>query len=59
QLIAYLCIGFPREFRVRPMLEEVGWRSRMKVEGLIYQDGWGQPCELVAEARPPVHEDED
>jgi len=59
QLIAYLCIGFPREFRVRPMLEEVGWRSRMQVEGLIYQDGWGQPYELVAESSPPVHEDED
>jgi len=59
QLIAYLCIGFPREFRVRPMLEEVGWRSRMQVEGLIYQDGWGQPYELVAESSPPVHKDED
>jgi 5,6-dimethylbenzimidazole synthase len=45
QLIAYLCIGFPREFRTHPMLEEVGWRSRMQLDGLIYQDGWGQPCE--------------
>jgi 5,6-dimethylbenzimidazole synthase len=45
QLIAYLCIGFPREFRAHPMLEEVGWRSRMQLDGLIYQDGWGQPCE--------------
>ena len=48
QLIAYLCIGFPREFRARPMLEEVGWRSRMRLDGLIYQDAWGQPCELLA-----------
>ena len=48
QLIAYLCIGFPREFRARPMLEEVGWRSRMRLGGLIYQDSWGQPCELWA-----------
>ena len=59
QLIAYLCIGFPREFRARPMLEEVGWRSRIKVNGLIYQDSWGQPCELVAESSPPVHEEEE
>ena len=58
QLIAYLCIGFPREFRARPMLEEVGWRSRMKVDGLIYQNAWGQPCELVAESSPPAHHDE-
>jgi len=57
-LIAYLCIGFPREFRARPMLEEVGWRSRMAVESLIYQNGWGQPCALVAEPSPPVHEHE-
>jgi 5,6-dimethylbenzimidazole synthase len=48
QLIAYLCIGFPREFRARPMLEEVGWRSRMKLGGLIYQDCWGQACEWLA-----------
>jgi 5,6-dimethylbenzimidazole synthase len=48
QLIAYLCIGFPREFRPRPMLEEVGWRSRLPLDGLVYQDTWGQPCELLA-----------
>jgi 5,6-dimethylbenzimidazole synthase len=48
QLIAYLCIGFPREFRPRPMLEEVGWRSRVRLDGLIYQDSWGQPCALLA-----------
>jgi 5,6-dimethylbenzimidazole synthase len=47
QLIAYLCMGFPREFRARPMLEEVGWRSRVRLDGLIYQDGWGQPCEWL------------
>jgi 5,6-dimethylbenzimidazole synthase len=59
QLIAYLCIGFPREFRVRPMLEEVGWRARLQVRGLIYQDGWGQPCELGANSSPAVHEEQD
>jgi 5,6-dimethylbenzimidazole synthase len=54
QLIAYLCMGFPREFRARPMLEEVGWRSRVRLDGLIYQDGWGQPCEwLTTEPTAP------
>jgi 5,6-dimethylbenzimidazole synthase len=48
QLIAYLCLGFPREFRARPMLEEVGWRPRMPVQELIYQDVWGQPCEWLS-----------
>jgi len=59
QLIAYLCVGFPREFRVRPMLEEVGWRPRLQVGGLIYQDGWGQPCELGADSSPAAEEDQD
>jgi 5,6-dimethylbenzimidazole synthase len=48
QLIAYLCIGFPREFRPQPMLAEVGWRSRIRLDGLIYQDAWGQPCEPLS-----------
>jgi hypothetical protein len=30
------------------MLEEVGWRSRMRLDGLIYQDGWGQAWEGLA-----------
>ena len=50
QLIAYLCIGFPRECRERPMLAEVGWRSRMALDGLMYQDTWGQPCEWLPRA---------
>ena len=58
QLIAYLCIGFPREFRARPMLEEVGWRSRMPIQGLIYQDGWGQPCEWLPRESGAPDEDE-
>ena len=54
QLIAYLCMGFPREFRARPMLEEVGWRSRVRLDGLIYQDSWGRPCEwLTTEPMAP------
>jgi 5,6-dimethylbenzimidazole synthase len=57
QLIAYLCIGFPREFRAQPMLEEVGWRSRMRLDGLVYQDFWGQPCEWLA--KESVAPDED
>ena len=53
RLIAYLCIGFPREFRPRPMLEEVGWRDRMPLDGLIFKDTWGQACELFAASTSP------
>jgi 5,6-dimethylbenzimidazole synthase len=42
ELVAYLCVGYPIEFRARPMLEEVGWKDRLKLEELIYQDQWGK-----------------
>jgi 5,6-dimethylbenzimidazole synthase len=48
KLIAYLCLGFPREFRTHPMLEEVGWRARMSLPGLVYQDSWGEPCDWLS-----------
>lgn len=41
QLIAYLCLGYPIEFRPAPMLEEVGWKERLPLQGLVYQDRWG------------------
>ena len=41
RLVAYLCVGYPVEFRTRPMLEEIGWKSRMALDELVYQDVWG------------------
>jgi 5,6-dimethylbenzimidazole synthase len=41
ELVAYLCVGYPVEFRERPMLEEVGWKSRAPLADLVYQDQWG------------------
>ncbi len=41
--IAYLCIGYPVEFRDKPMLQEVGWESRVPVQDLIYLNSWGSP----------------
>src|SRR5207253_3563107 len=43
RLVAYLCVGYPVEFRARPMLEEVGWKARLRLEDLVYQDRWGSP----------------
>ncbi|MDR6224837.1 5,6-dimethylbenzimidazole synthase [Desmospora profundinema] len=43
KLIAYLCIGYPVEFREQPMLQEVGWKSRTKLSTLVFKDRWGQP----------------
>lgn len=40
--LAYLCVGYPQEFRERPMLEEVGWRDRLPLEQVIFYERWGQ-----------------
>jgi 5,6-dimethylbenzimidazole synthase len=46
QLVAYLCVGYPVEFRPRPMLEEVGWKGRQPLADLVFQDRWGQKTNL-------------
>jgi 5,6-dimethylbenzimidazole synthase len=46
QLVAYLCIGYPLEFRDKPMLEEKGWKSRLDLKQLVFQDRWGTPSDL-------------
>ena len=40
-LVAYLCVGYPTEFRPRPMLEEVGWKHRQPLADLVFRDRWG------------------
>jgi 5,6-dimethylbenzimidazole synthase len=42
QLIAYLCVGYPLEFRDVPMLEEVGWKSRTPLDEVVYRERWGE-----------------
>ncbi len=46
QLVAYLCVGYPVEFRPRPLLEEVGWKHRQPLGDLVFQDHWGTPSPL-------------
>jgi 5,6-dimethylbenzimidazole synthase len=50
RLVAYLCIGYPTEFRPRPMLEEVGWKERQPLGGLVYRDRWGVASSLFSSA---------
>jgi 5,6-dimethylbenzimidazole synthase len=50
ELVAYLCVGYPIEFRPRPLLEEVGWKGRLPLEGLVYQERWGEPSALFGPA---------
>lgn len=48
ELVAYLCVGYPVEFRDRPLLEQVGWKGRMRLEELVYQDRWGASSPLFS-----------
>ncbi len=41
ELVAYLCVGYPTEFRSRPMLEEVGWKERTPLKQLVFKNEWG------------------
>jgi 5,6-dimethylbenzimidazole synthase len=48
QLVAYLCVGYPTEFRPKPMLEEVGWKHRQALADMVFQDQWGVRSALYA-----------
>ncbi len=39
--VAYLCIGYPIEFRNEPLLQEVGWEKRINLDELIFLNQWG------------------
>lgn len=39
--IAYLCLGFVKEFAEKPDLEKIGWLSRMELGNVICYDQWG------------------
>ncbi len=47
ELVAYLCVGYPVEFRSIPMLEEVCWKERAQLQKLIFRNRWGTPAELI------------
>ena len=40
--VAYLCVGYPREFLDSPELERRGWADRQPLEELVYHDRWGE-----------------
>ena len=50
QLVAYLCLGYPREFRATPMLEEVGWKARAPLADALFAERWGAPASLAPDA---------
>ncbi|MER2552552.1 MAG: 5,6-dimethylbenzimidazole synthase [Thauera sp.] len=38
--IAYLCVGYVRDFHARPELEAAGWLNRVPLPELLHFDGW-------------------
>ncbi len=40
EIIAYLCIGYADELYDAPELEKRGWRKRLPLEGLIFEEEW-------------------
>jgi nicotinate-nucleotide--dimethylbenzimidazole phosphoribosyltransferase len=50
--VAYLCVGYPVEFRDRPMLEESGWRGRRALDDVIHQETFPAPAKIAA---APIH----
>ena len=55
ELIAYLCVGYPIQFRSKPMLEEVGWKNREQLQPFVFTNRWGNPRKLT-EGRVPLLE---
>ncbi len=43
--VAYLCLGYVREFLARPELEIAGWRNRLPLHELVHANRWGQPLD--------------
>jgi 5,6-dimethylbenzimidazole synthase len=38
--VAYLCVGYVREFPDRPDLQRAGWRERIPLSDLVHLDRW-------------------
>jgi 5,6-dimethylbenzimidazole synthase len=39
--VAYLCVGYPREFLDEPELQRRGWASRLPLDRLVHRERWG------------------
>lgn len=40
EIVAYLCLGYVDELFDVPELEKKGWRKRIPLENLIFEEGW-------------------
>ena len=42
--VAYLCLGWVNELHANPELEAKGWRNRLDLKSLVFQDRWQNPA---------------
>jgi 5,6-dimethylbenzimidazole synthase len=40
--VAYLCVGYVSDFSDAPDLERAGWRHRLTLAELVFEDRWGR-----------------
>ncbi|WP_035266088.1 5,6-dimethylbenzimidazole synthase [Ahrensia sp. 13_GOM-1096m] len=43
EIIAYLCIGYVDELYTEPELAAKGWRQRLELKDLIFEEEWNRP----------------
>ena len=47
--VAYLCLGFVDQLYQEPELAARGWRQRIDINDLIFEDRWGNAAAIKAE----------
>ena len=52
--IAVLCLGPVQAFYDQPMLQAENWARRAALPDLVFDDGWGKPASLFADASLPL-----
>jgi len=50
-LVAYLCVGYPVQFEDQPLLERIGWETRLRLEDVVFAEEWGH--KLVFDSESP------
>ncbi len=50
--VAYLTLGWPVELPDTPLLERVGWRRRLDLGELVYEDRWGEQGQVHGVGEP-------
>ncbi|MES2642100.1 MAG: nicotinate-nucleotide--dimethylbenzimidazole phosphoribosyltransferase [Myxococcota bacterium] len=52
-VVAYLTVGWPVTLPPEPMLQSVGWRSRLRLRDLVFRDRWAAPVAELPDVAAP------